>query len=105
MKAMLLAAGRGERLRPLTDTTAKPLLSANGVSLIDYHLKKLSPAGIRDVVINTCWQASKIVEHIGNGSHYGLNVVYSHEQQALETAGGVAHARDLLGDNPFLLIS
>lgn len=105
MKAMLLAAGRGERLRPLTDTTAKPLLKANGTSLIDFHLQKLPGAGIRTVVINTCWQADKIVHHIGNGSGYGLTVHYSHEDQALETAGGVAHARTLLGDMPFLLIS
>ncbi len=105
MKAMLLAAGRGERMRPLTDQTPKPLLSVNGTSLIDYHLINLARAGITDVVINTCWLASRIIDHIGNGDKFNLRVSYSHEQQALETAGGVANAMHLLGDEPFLLIS
>jgi MurNAc alpha-1-phosphate uridylyltransferase len=102
---MLLAAGRGERMRPLTDHTAKPLLRANGTSLIDFHLQKLAAAGLREVIINTCWQAEKLVRHIDDGARYGLSVTYSHEVQALETAGGVANALPLLGNAPFLLIS
>ncbi len=105
MKAMLLAAGRGERLRPLTDDTAKPLIKAKQKSLIEYHLENLHNAGINDVVINTCWMAEKIVAQLGNGDHYGVNITYSHEHSALETAGGVANALTLLGDDPFLLIS
>ena len=102
---MLLAAGRGERMRPLTDTTAKPLLKVNGKRLIDYHLEKLATAGIKTVVINTCWQAKKIVDALGDGSRYGLQIEYSHEPTALETAGGIRQALHLLGEHPFLVIS
>lgn len=105
MKAMLLAAGRGERMRPLTDYTAKPLLTADGTSLIDFHLNRLAVSGITEVVINTCWQAEKIAGHVGDGEKYGLSVEYSHESTALETAGGIANAMPLLGCDPFLLIS
>lgn len=105
MKAMLLAAGRGERMRPLTDHTAKPLIEVNNKALIEYHLEKLKAAGIQEVVINTCWHADKIVEKIADGKQFGLRVHYSHEQQALETAGGIANASHLLGPEPFLLIS
>lgn len=105
MKAMLLAAGRGERLRPLTDNTAKPLIKAKQKPLIEYHLDNLGNAGFNEVVINTCWMADKIVARLGDGDRYGVNISYSHEQQALETAGGVAKALALLGDDPFLLIS
>ena len=102
---MLLAAGRGERMRPLTDTTAKPLLKVNGKRLIDYHLEKLAAAGITQVVINTSWQAEKIVAELGDGSRYGLQIEYSHEPTALETAGGIRQALHLLGEHPFLVIS
>lgn len=105
MKAMLLAAGRGERLRPLTNDTAKPLVKAGEKSLIEYHLCNLRKADITDIVINTCWMAEKIVAQLGNGERYGVNIRYSHEKQALETAGGVTKALYLLGDDPFLLIS
>lgn len=103
--AMLLAAGRGERMRPLTDTTAKPLLKVNGKRLIDYHLEKLAAAGITRVVVNTSWQAQKIKSHLGNGSAYGLYIDYSHEPVALETAGGIRKALHLLGNNPFFVVS
>lgn len=105
MKAMLLAAGRGERLRPLTDHTAKPMIKAGNKPLIEYHLENLYSAGINEVIINTCWKAEKIVEQIGDGSRFGLEVQYSHEPQALETAGGIAKALGLLGQDPFLVIS
>ncbi len=105
MKAMLLAAGRGERLRPLTDHTAKPLLKAGAYSLIEHHLHNVQQAGIRHVVINTCWQADKIANQLGSGYRYGLNIQYSYEPVALETAGGIANALPLLGDQPFLVIS
>jgi len=105
MKAMLLAAGRGERLRPLTDDLPKPLVEANGKALIDYHLENLQSSGIEEVVINTCWKGDRLVKHLGDGSRYGMEISYRHESTALETAGGVANALDLLGDQPFLLIS
>ncbi len=92
-------------MRPLTDHTAKPLLKAGGQSLIEYHLAALSRAGVRRVVINTCWQAQKIVEQLGTGARYDLEIVYSHEHTALETAGGIVNAIDLLGEQPFLLVS
>jgi len=104
-RAMLLAAGRGERMRPLTDTTAKPLLKVNGRSLIDYHLVKLASAGVTDVVINTSWRAENITSTLGDGSTYGLHIEYSHEPTALETAGGIRNALHLLGDDSFLVIS
>lgn len=92
-------------MRPLTDYTAKPLIVAGANSLIEYHLQNLQRAGIRDVVINTCWHADKIVNKLGNGSDYGVQIRYSHEDTALETAGGIANALPLLGDKTFLVIS
>ena len=103
--AMLLAAGRGERMRPLTDSTAKPLLKVAGKRLIDYHLEKLCNAGVRQVVVNTSWCAEEITSTLGDGSAYGLQIDYSHEPTALETAGGIRKALHLLGDKPFLVIS
>jgi len=103
--AMLLAAGRGERMMPLTDKTAKPLLKVNDKRLIDYHLEKLTSAGISRVVVNPSWQADKITSALGDGSAYGLHIDYSHEPVALETAGGIRKALPLLGDDPFLVVS
>ena len=105
MKAMILAAGRGERLRPLTDTLPKPLIKAGGKSLIEYHLDKLATAGFKDVVINTAWLAEEIHRALGDGGRYGLGIQYSDEGTALETAGGIIHALPLLGDEPFLVIN
>lgn len=108
-KAMILAAGRGERMRPLTDTIPKPLLMVNGKPLIDYHLERLANAGIQEVVINTCWLGEKIQAHVGNGQAYGLHVRYSAEPDALETAGGIQNALPLLrsndSSNDFLIIN
>ena len=93
MKAMILAAGRGERLRPVTDRLPKPLLEVGGKPLLAWHLERLAAAGIVNVVINVSHFADLIVTHVGNGASYGLSVQYSREPEALETAGGIAQAR------------
>jgi MurNAc alpha-1-phosphate uridylyltransferase len=106
MKAMILAAGRGERLRPLTDTTPKPLLRAGGRPLIVWHLLRLAAAGWRDVVINHAHLGQQIVATLGDGAAFGLSISYSPEPSgALETAGGMAAALPLLGSQPFLAIN
>ncbi|WP_040521697.1 N-acetylmuramate alpha-1-phosphate uridylyltransferase MurU [Aliiglaciecola lipolytica] len=93
---MILAAGRGERMRPLTDHTPKPLLEVKGQPLIEYHLKKLAAAGIEHVVINHAWLGEQIVALLGDGSRYNLSIHYSAEPEALETAGGIVKALPLL---------
>ena len=105
MKAMILAAGRGERLRPLTDETPKPLIKVAGRSLIEYHLINLADAGYKEIIINTAWLAEKIHQQLGNGKKYGVSIQYSDEGQALETAGGIINALPLLGDEPFLVVN
>ena len=105
MKAMILAAGRGERLRPLTERTPKPLVEAGGKPLIDWHLERLAAAGLREAVINVSHLAEQIVAHVGDGARYGLRVAWSREPEPFETAGGIATARALLGDAPFLLVN
>lgn len=106
MKAMLLAAGRGERMRPLTDTTPKPLLEVAGKALIEYHLEALHRAGIGEVVVNHAWLGEVIEARLGDGRRYGLHITYSPEiPAALETAGGIIQALPLLGDAPFLVIN
>ena len=105
MKAMLLAAGRGERLRPLTDTVPKALVEAGGKPLIVWHLERLARAGIRDAVINISHLGECIVERLGDGARFGLRLHYSRERERLETAGGIANALELLGRAPFLLVN
>lgn len=106
MKAMILAAGRGERMRPLTDACPKPLLKVNGKALIDYHLESLALCGIHEVVINTAWLGQQVTTHVGDGSRWGLNIQFSHEGwPALETGGGIFNALPLLGNEPFLVIN
>jgi len=105
MKAMIFAAGRGERMRPLTDTCPKPLLKVRGRPLIVWHVLNLVRAGITDIVINHAHLGHMIEEALGDGNKYGARIVYSHEPKALETAGGIANARHLLGEEPFLAIS
>jgi N-acetyl-alpha-D-muramate 1-phosphate uridylyltransferase len=105
MKAMILAAGRGERMRPLTDTCPKPLLEVGGTPLIVWHLRRLAAAGVTDVVINHAWLGGMIEERLGDGSAYGVSIQYSAEENALETAGGIAKALPLLGDEPFAVIN
>ena len=105
MKAMILAAGRGERLRPLTDETPKPLIKVAGKSLIEYHLTNLADSGFKEIIINTAWLAEKIHQQLGDGSNYGLSITYSDEGEALETAGGIINALPLLGNEPFLVVN
>jgi N-acetyl-alpha-D-muramate 1-phosphate uridylyltransferase len=105
MKAMLLAAGRGERLRPLTDEIPKALVEAGGKPLIGWHLERLARAGFREAVINVSHLGERIVERLGDGSGYGLRLRYSRERERLETAGGIANALALLGEEPFLLVN
>lgn len=105
MKAMILAAGRGERLRPLTDTLPKPLIEVRGKPLIVWHMERLSAAGFRDIVINVSHLGELIVAALGNGARWNAAIAWSKEAQPLETAGGLAYARELLGDKPFLLVN
>jgi N-acetyl-alpha-D-muramate 1-phosphate uridylyltransferase len=106
MKAIVLAAGRGERLRPLTDTTPKPLVPVAGKPLIVYHLEALARAGIRDVVINLSWLGEKIRLALRDGSDYGVRITYSDEgPTALETGGGIFNALQYLGPGPFLVVN
>ena len=105
MKAMIFAAGRGERMRPLTDTCPKPLLKVRGRPLIVWHILNLVRAGITDIVINHAHLGHMIEESLGNGAQFGANIVYSPEGTALETAGGIAKARHLLGDTPFVAVA
>lgn len=105
MKAMILAAGRGERMRPLTDHTPKPLLPVGGKPLIVWHLEGLARAGFRDIVINHAHLGDQIERTLGDGSRYGVRIQYSNEGEALETAGGIAYALPLLGNAPFLVVN
>ena len=104
MKALILAAGRGERMRPLTDSTPKPLLEVRGRRLIEWHLEALARAGVREVVVNTAWLEDQFPAALGDGSRFGLRITYSFEGRdhggALETAGGIAKALPLLADSP-----
>lgn len=105
MKAMILAAGRGERMRPLTDHTPKPLLKIAGKCLIEYHLEALRRAGIVDIVINHAWLGQQIEASLGDGQRYGVTIHYSREGTALETAGGIIRALPLLGSGPFMVVN
>jgi N-acetyl-alpha-D-muramate 1-phosphate uridylyltransferase len=106
MKAFILAAGRGERMRPLTDRTPKPLLPAGGKPLIVWHMERLAAAGFREIVINHAHLGEQIEAALGDGSQWGLHIRYSAEPPgALETAGGIANALPLLGDQPFLVVN
>ncbi|NCF51012.1 NTP transferase domain-containing protein [Gammaproteobacteria bacterium] len=106
MIAMILAAGRGERLRPLTDQLPKALVEVAGTSLLERHLAAVRAAGVRTVVINLGWHGEQIVERIGSGSRYGVDVVYSPEgDDVLETGGGIHRALPVLGSDPFVVIN
>ncbi|MFE8712607.1 N-acetylmuramate alpha-1-phosphate uridylyltransferase MurU [Aeromonas allosaccharophila] len=105
MKAMILAAGRGERMRPLTDLLPKPLLAVGGKPLIVHHIEKLKSAGVTELVINHAWLGHKLVEVLGDGSALGVTIHWSAEESALETAGGIVQALPLLGADPFLVIN
>ncbi|MGB8693606.1 MAG: nucleotidyltransferase family protein [Steroidobacteraceae bacterium] len=106
MKAMILAAGRGERLRPLTDHTPKPLLEVRGKALIAWHLEALARAGVREVIINLAWLGAQIRAALGSGERFGLAVQYSQEPPgALEAGGGIHQALPLLGAEPFMVVN
>ncbi len=102
---MILAAGRGERMRPLTDTCPKPLLEVGGRALIAWHLAALAAAGFREIVINHAHLGAMIERALGGGERWGLSIAYSREPRALETAGGIANALSLLGEGPFLVVN
>lgn len=105
MKAMILAAGRGERMRPLTDHIPKPLLKVGGQALIVWHIKRLAKAGFKEIIINHAYLGAQIEAYLGNGQTWGVSIEYSPELEALETAGGIANALPLLGDAPFLVVN
>lgn len=107
MKAMILAAGRGSRMRPLTDNVPKPLLEVHGKPLIEWHIDRLRDAGVQDIVINIAWLGEQIIKLLGNGDNYGVSINYSDERESgmLETGGGLIRALPLLGDEPFFAIN
>lgn len=110
MRAMILAAGRGERLRPLTDNTPKPLLQVGGKPLVEYHIENLVNAGIKEIIINLSYMGDKIRKALGDGNRFGAQIVYSEEgETALETGGGILRALSFLGerpgDNPFIVVN
>jgi MurNAc alpha-1-phosphate uridylyltransferase len=106
MRAMILAAGRGERMRPLTDTMPKPLLQVGGKPLIEYHIDALARAGVQDIVINLAWKGSMLRDALGDGARFGIKLHYSDEgDSALETGGGIVRALPLLGEAPFIVVS
>ncbi len=102
---MILAAGRGERMRPLTDHTPKPLLPAGGKPLIAWQVQALAAAGFTRVIVNHAYLGAQLEAYLGNGTNWGVEIVYSPETRALETAGGIAHALRLLGNTPFLVVN
>lgn len=104
-RAVILAAGRGERMRPLTDTTPKPLLRVGGKSIIEWQVERLAAGGFRELVVNHSHLGAMIEEALGDGARYGVRIAYSHEPKALETAGGIAKALHLLGGEPFAAVS
>ena len=105
MKAMILAAGFGKRMLPLTETTPKPLLQAGGRALLEYHIINLQAAGFRELVVNAAHLGDQIETFCGDGSRWGLTIIVSREGEPLETAGGIGKALPLLGDAPFLVVN
>jgi MurNAc alpha-1-phosphate uridylyltransferase len=105
MKVMLLAAGKGTRMLPLTEHKPKPLLQAGGLSLIEHQITKLAAAGFTDLVINHAWLGLQIEQALGDGGRYGVHIAWSREDEPLETAGGIIQALPLLGDAPFAVVN
>ncbi len=105
MRAMILAAGKGERLRPLTLHTPKPLVRAAGVPLIEYHVRALARAGFSELAVNHAWLGQQIEDYLGDGERYGVRIRYSAEGEPLETGGGIFKALPLLGDEPFVVVN
>jgi len=102
---MILAAGRGERMRPLTDHTPKPLLPVAGAPLLEHHIRRLAAAGLREMVINVSHLGQQVMDYCGDGRRWGVSIAWSPEPEALETAGGIIQALPLLGDAPFLVVN
>jgi MurNAc alpha-1-phosphate uridylyltransferase len=105
MKVMLLAAGVGERMRPLTNHTPKPLLNVGGMPLIEHHIRRLAAIGLHELVINVCHLGQQITDYCGDGGRWGVSISYSLESTPLETAGGIIEALKLLGDSPFMVVN
>lgn len=105
MKAMILAAGLGNRMRPLTLYKPKPLLEVGGKPLIVWHIEKLKEIGVIDIVINSAWLADVLIGALGDGSQFGVNILWTREEEGLETAGGIINALPLLGTEPFILVN
>ncbi|NUG10291.1 nucleotidyltransferase family protein [Acinetobacter seifertii] len=105
MKAMILAAGLGNRMRPLTLYTPKPLLEVGGKPLIVWHIEKLKKTGVTEIVINSAWLADKLISSLGDGSQFGVDIRWTREEEGLETAGGIINALPLLGTDPFILVN
>lgn len=105
MKAMILAAGLGKRMRPLTLYTPKPLLQVGGKALIVWHIEKLRDIGVTEIVINSAWLADKLIGTLGDGSQFGVDIRWTREDEGLETAGGIINALALLGDEAFILVN
>ena len=105
MKAMILAAGLGNRVRPLTLYTPKPLLEVGGKALIVWHIEKLRDIGVTEIVINSAWLADKLIATLGDGSQFGVDIRWTREDEGLETAGGIINALPLLGTEPFILVN
>ena len=105
MKAMILAAGLGNRMRPLTLYTPKPLLEVGGKPLIVWHIEKLKKIGVTEIVINSAWLADKLISSLGDGSQFGVEIRWTREEEGLETAGGIINALPLLGTDPFILVN
>jgi MurNAc alpha-1-phosphate uridylyltransferase len=105
VKAMILAAGKGERMKPLTDHTPKPLLRVAGTPLIEHHIRNLAAAGIRELVINVSYLGEKLRTYCSDGGQWGVEIVYSPEEAPLETAGGILQALPLLGESPFMVVN
>ncbi|MEM9102416.1 MAG: N-acetylmuramate alpha-1-phosphate uridylyltransferase MurU [Pseudomonadota bacterium] len=105
MKAMILAAGRGERLRPLTDSQPKPMIEVGGKPLILHHIENLAHNGFKEIVINLAYLGDTIADYLGDGHQYGVSIEYSREDSALETAGGIATALPMLGEQPFIVVN
>jgi N-acetyl-alpha-D-muramate 1-phosphate uridylyltransferase len=105
MKAMILAAGLGNRMRPLTLYKPKPLLEVGGKPLIVWHIEKLKKIGVTEIVINSAWLADVLISTLGDGSQFGVDIRWTREDEGLETAGGIINALPLLGDEPFILVN
>jgi len=105
VKAMILAAGRGERMRPLTDRVPKPMLQVAGIPLIEHHIRRLAAAGLRELVVNVSHLGRQVMDYCGDGRRWGVTITWSPEDVALETAGGIVQALPSLGPTPFLVVN